>query len=458
MKKKNSKHPASYRDPCGFVFFHEGELYRQVNLCYREHYDYLISSGLYKKLIKDGLLIPHEEVNVPSPEPSQVHRVIKPERIPFTSYPYEWCFSQLKDAALITLKIQKTALDHGMVLKDATPYNIQFYKGKPVLIDTLSFEIYRDGEPWRAYRQFCQGFLAPLVLAAYTDLRTLSLFRIFHEEYPLDFVASLLPSKTKFRPGIFTHIHLHAGLQTKMGMSQLPERKIGKNALYGMVEALQGIVEGLKPKIKKSVWSSYYEQLSYTSGAFEDKKKVVEEWIRKLSPSTVWDLGANVGIFSRISASCGVFTMSFDMDPVCVEVNYTECKKKGEVNILPLVMDLTNPSPGIGWENKERESFIERGPCDTALALALVHHLAIGRNVPFEKMAQFFSRICKNLIIEFIPPDDERAKLLLSRKKENFEWYNLNRFEKTFSRFFIILERKQLKDSSRVLYLMGGKG
>ena len=169
-------------------------LYRQINQEYRQDYETLIKSGLYERLIKDHLLISHEEVIVPPAEPQKVYKVIQPEIVGFISYPYEWCFSQLKDAALTTLAIQKIALDYGMCLKDASAYNIQFHEGRPILIDTLSFEIYSEGNPWVAYRQFCQHFLAPLTLMAYRDVRLSQLMRIYIDGIPLDLAGKLFPT------------------------------------------------------------------------------------------------------------------------------------------------------------------------------------------------------------------------------------------------------------------------
>ena len=160
---------ASFRDPSGYLFTRDGTLYRQINQTYRDNYQTLMDSGLYDQLISEQLLIPHEEVAVEPAEPSSAFKVIRPEPLQFLSYPYERCFSQLKDTALTTLTIQKRALNHGMSLKDCSSYNIQFHHGRPVFIDTLSFEIYREGEPWVAYRQFCQHFLAPLALIAHRD-------------------------------------------------------------------------------------------------------------------------------------------------------------------------------------------------------------------------------------------------------------------------------------------------
>src|SRR5574338_267074 len=194
------RHSSSFRDPSGYVYKDaSGNVMRYVSKEYADDYNFLMQSGLYNELVDAGLLIPHKEVT-PKAIDANRHKLLQPEQIPFMSYPYEWSFSQLKDAALATIKTQQAALKHGMVLKDASAYNIQFYKGKPVLIDTLSFERYKTDEPWIAYRQFCQHFLAPLALAAYVDIRLLKLLRDYIDGVPLDLASELLPARTKFKP------------------------------------------------------------------------------------------------------------------------------------------------------------------------------------------------------------------------------------------------------------------
>ena len=203
----------SFRDPSGFVFERQGELYRQVNVIHAEHYDHLVASGLYDHLVRSGLLIPHQEVEIPASEPTRAYRVLKPERIDFVSYPYEWSFGQLRDAARVTIKAQAAALDHGMSLRDASAYNIQFQRGHPLLIDTLSFEKLPEGSPWVAYRQFCQHFLAPLALMSHRDVRLGQLLRIHLDGIPLDLAVRLLPWRTRLRPSLLLHLFLHARSQ-----------------------------------------------------------------------------------------------------------------------------------------------------------------------------------------------------------------------------------------------------
>ena len=454
--KNDSVLAASFRDPGGFLFTHEGILYRQVNRVYREHYDFLLESGLYDKLTEENLLVPHEDAGDVPASTDEAYRVIKPERLPFISYPYEWCFSQLKDAALTTLRIQKTALAQGMFLKDASAYNIQFRRGRPVLIDTLSFEKYVEGEPWIAYRQFCQHFLAPLALMSSVDIRLGQMLRVHLDGLPLDLTAKLLPWRSRFRFSLLTHIHLHAKSQKRYEDKPLAvkHRKISLQALRALVDNLENSVKRLTWKAQLTEWADYYDSTNYTPAAAEHKSELVEKYLERLKPTGVWDMGANTGRFSRLASKRGIPTLSFDIDPAAVEKNYRQVKSEREENLLPLLCDLTNPSPATGWENRERMSLAARSPVHTVTALALMHHLAVSNNLPFERIAGFFARLGDNLIIEFVPKNDSQVRRLLASRKDIFDRYTREDFEKTFKNYYTIEEAEPVRESERVLYLM----
>ena len=456
---------ASFRDPSGFLFVREGVLYRQVNQVYAEEYTRLMDSGLYARLVKAGLLIPHVELGSGQAfEPADkalAFKTLCPERVAFISYPYEWSFGQLKDAALATLSIQKRALKLGMSLKDASVYNIQFQNGKPTLIDTLSFETYKVGEPWVAYRQFCQHFLAPLALMAYRDVRLGQLLRVYIDGIPLDLASALLPARTHWNLGIASHIHLHANAQKRYADVAISEarrgRKMSKDALLGLIESLQSTVRKLVWKPAGTEWADYYAANNYTDAAFEHKKALVGDWLSRIDAKMVWDLGANAGVFSRVAAETGAYVISSDIDPAAVEVNYRLVKEKKEENLLPLVLDMTNPSPAIGWNNLERDSFLQRGPADVTLALALVHHLAISNNVPLPRVAEFFAGCGEWLIIEFVPKIDSQVQKLLRSRTDIFSEYTRGGFEKAFGEWYTVTESSAVRDSERWLYLMRRK-
>ena len=452
----NVEVPGSFRDPSGFLFFRNGVLFRQINQGYKQDYDHLMRSGLYSSLVEDGLLIPHKEADTGISSSEKQYKVIQPTELSFISYPYEWCFSQLKNAALTTLKIQKQALKHNMSLKDCSAYNIQFFKGKPLLIDTLSFECYREGEPWVAYRQFCQHFLAPLVLMSHKDIRLNQLLRIYIDGVPLDLASSLLPFSTWFRFSVLSHIHLHAIFQQRYGTSKRKNsgRKMSQRAIEGIVDSLESSVRKLRWQPGGTEWNEYYEDTNYSGTSFHLKKEVVSAFLDRAQGQIVWDMGANTGVFSRIASGKGMQTVAFDIDFACVERNYLESIVNKEIKILPLVLDLTNPSSGIGWAHEERMSLIQRGPVDIVMALALIHHLAISNNLPLQKISAFFSKICKNLIIEFVPKSDSQVKRLLAARKDIFPDYTSHGFEGAFKRYFSIDESVKLGDSERTLYRM----
>ena len=450
---------SSFRDPAGFVFRTGGVVYRQVSDVYAEHYDYLMASGLYETLTERRLLIPHAEVHLPARPATGVHRILRPEQIPSLSYPYEWCFGQLKDAALTTLAVQRTAIEHGMSLKDASAYNIQFRGSQPVLIDTLSFEIYKEGQAWAGYRQFCQHFLAPLALMSMVDVRLAQLLRIHIDGVPLDLASRMLPARTYLRPSLLLHVHLHAKAQGRFSESAVKpnSRRMGRNAMLGLIDSLTSAVDGLGWEPQGTVWADYDQHTNYSSEASRHKEDIVQAFLATTDARMVWDLGANCGRFSRMAASLGGYAVAFDADYGAVESHYRICRAAGEPTTLPLVLDLTNPSPALGWAHDERLAWAQRGPVDVVMALALLHHLAIGNNVPLPQIAALLHRLGARLIIEFVPKGDSQVQRLLASREDVFGNYSQVAFEHAFERHFRIQQAIPIRDSQRVLYLVEGR-
>lgn len=449
--------PSSFRDPSGFLFLQNNELYRYVHNSYKEEYETIKNSGLYDELVEKELLIKHIEVeDTEITKDEECYKIIKPEKISFISYPYEWSFTQFKKAALVTLEVQKIAFQYGMTLKDASAYNVQFFKGKPIFIDTLSFEKYIEGQIWKPYRQFCQHFLAPLALISHKDIRLNQLLRVYIDGLPLDLTSELLGKGSRFSFSLLSHIHLHAKSQKHYEdkVVETKEKKIGKNSFIGLIESLYSGVKKMNWKPEKTEWGEYYSETNYSESSFDKKKEIISNVLKDVKPTTVWDLGANRGIFSRIASEENIETVSFDIDPIAVEKNYLEVLEKNEEKILPLILDLTNPSPGLGWENIERDSFMSRGPIDLVFALALIHHLAISNNLPFYKIVSFFEKISKNLIIEFVPKTDSQVKRLLATREDIFNQYDEENFEKEFSKSFVIKNKIKLEGSERIFFIM----
>lgn len=456
MMTMNNPLSGSFRDPGGFLFHRKGALYRQINQSCADDYQTLMSSGLYHKLVEKNLLVSHEEVDIPAAAPEKSFKIIQPEWIPFISYPYEWSFSQLKDAALATLRIQKIALKHGLCLKDASAYNIQFVGYKPVLIDTLSFTRYEEGTPWVAYRQFCRHFLAPLALMALRDIRMGRLLRTGIDGIELDLAVGLLPMRTKLNPGLLMHLHAHAASQKKHqdARKSAQRTKVSPNALRGILDSLRSTIRKLQWKPQGTQWGAYYSDTNYSDKALARKRELVAEFLARTDAQSVWDLGANNGFFSRVASEAGIPTVASDIDPGAVEKNWQEVKEKKEEKLLPLLMDLTNPSPALGWAHAERDSFLARGPADAVFALALIHHLAISNNVPLPLLSQFFARAGKWLILEFVPKGDSQVDRLLSTREDVFPDYSQEGFEAAFSNNFEMVAATPIEDSERTLYLL----
>ncbi len=460
--------PSSFRDPSGFVFAENDRVYRQINNGFAKHFDQFMSSGLYDVLVDKGYLVAHEDVTASNIQRGpDCYRVIAPEVIPYIAYPYEWSFSQLQDAAMLTLRIQTVALQHGYILKDASAYNVQFRHGKPVFIDTLSFEPYVEGVPWVAYRQFCQHFLAPLALMARVDVGLGKLLVTYIDGIPLSLASSLLPLTTRFNYSLQTHIHLHAKMQetyadaagtptTAKNSATKNPRQLSKTGLQAIVESLASAVKSQQWKPPQTEWGDYYDNTNYSDGSTDEKRRLVDDYLSAIDEplNVVHDLGANTGEFSRIAARHAGLVVSQDIDPVAVERNYRRLVSEPPKNVLPLLQDLYAPSPAIGWGNEERDSFRQRGRCDAILALALVHHLAISNNTPLSRIAGLFAELAQWLVIEFVPKSDSQVARLLHTREDVFPHYNQQGFEEAFSAYFNIVRSEAVAGSERQLYLM----
>ena len=453
----------SFRDPSGFVFLHDGVAYRQVNAAAADPYRQLMGSGLYDELARERLLVPHEEVPLRMADAPAALAVLKPEQIPFISYPYEWCFSALKAAALLTLDVQRRALKRGLVLRDASAYNIQFVGTAPIFIDTLSFGAYVDGQPWVAYRQFCQHFLAPLALMALVDPSLGELSRTHIDGVPLQLASRLLPATSRLRPGLLMHLHLHARSEARTsapprnGAPKPQTAVMGRTAMLGLIDSLERTIRGLALAPAKTLWSTYSTHLNYSEAAQAAKRQIVATMLGAASPvplRSVWDLGANTGEYSRLAADAGARVIAFDGDHAVVEAHFREASTRGDGRILPLLQNLSNPSPAMGWAHAERRSLVERGPADLCLALALIHHLAIGGNVPLGRIAELFGGITKRLIVEFVPKEDSQVGRMLALRDDVFADYTEDAFRTAFAEVFTILQAVRIPDTVRTLYLM----
>ena len=450
--------PASFRDPSGFVFRRDGILYRQIQPAAAADWEAFLSSGLHERLVADGLIVEHDEAALELAAMPGAAAVIRPRAIDFISYPYEWCFSQLKDAALLTLELQSRALEVGLRLKDASAYNVQFDAGRPVLIDSLSFEVAAKTDPWPAYRQFCEHFLAPLALIAHRDARCGLMLRDFIDGIPVDLAAGLLPARTRLNLGLSAHLHLHAGAQRRAAREApaarpARERRISETGQLALIDSLRRTVQGLRYR-PAGQWTGYSTSTSYSDRATASKGEIAREMLASVGGRMAWDLGANVGVYSAIAAESGYRVMAFDQDAASVETHWRQVRDRPELGVLPLVMDLSNPSPALGWALEERASFLQRGQPDVIMALALIHHLAIGNNVPLPSVARLFARMSPRAIVEFVPKEDPMIRRLLADRRDVFDRYSIEGFRDAFGGPFRIVREVPIDDSPRTMFLL----
>ena len=455
--------PASFRDPAGFVFRRDGVLYRQIQPVAADDWRAFHDSGLLERLRADALIVEHTEVPLDLAATPGAVAVIQPRHLDVISYPYEWSFTQLKDAALLTLELQSRALDAGMRLKDASAYNIQLDAGRPILIDTLSFERAEPTEPWVAYRQFCEHFLAPLALIAHRDARCGLMLRDFIDGLPLDLATRLLPGRTRLNFGLQAHLHLHAGAQRRAARDQGPppdeagaatkQRRVSPTGQRALLDSLRRTVEKLRWE-PATHWAGYATATSYSDAATSSKSEIVASMLAEVGGATAWDLGANTGVYSQLAADAGYRVVAWDQDAGSVEMHWRRVRNGAGPRILPLIGDLANPSPAIGWALAERASFLERDEPDVLLALALVHHLAIGNNVPLPAVARLFARLAPHAIVEFVPKGDPMTRRLLAARRDIFEHYSIDGFRDAFASAFEVVRETPITDSLRTLFLL----
>jgi hypothetical protein len=449
--------PGSWRDPSGFVYRRGGAIHRQIAPSFAPDWEAYLASGLHGRLVVLGAVLPFEDEPIDvALDPATAWRVIRPEQVDLITYPYEWSFGQLKDAALLTLDVQAQALAAGLTLRDASAYNIQFRGAKPVLIDSLSFERHEDGAPWVAYRQFCEHFLAPLALMSIRDVRTGRMLRSWIDGIPLDLASTLLPGRTRARFGLLTHLHLHARAQREHAGDDGARSKtvrISTERLGALIGNLRKTVDGLRWEPGGTEWADYADNTSYSDAATAAKARLVEAMLRDAGGEVVWDLGANTGRYSAIAAGLGRRVVAWDIDPAAVERHYRALRAAAETRITPLVIDLADPSPAQGWALRERASLVARSNADVLLGLALVHHLAIGRNVPLPMIASFFAELAPDLVVEWVPREDPMVRKLLSGRRDIFDGYHEDGFRAAFEGAgWEVLGREPIEASPRVLY------
>jgi ribosomal protein L11 methylase PrmA len=439
----------SFRDPGNRVFDAPDAVYRALSADAADDWRALAAS----KLGGDPRIVATEEVG-DAPEPWAA--LLRHERIPFVSYPYEWPFATLKRAALLQLDLLLDALGAGLILKDATPYNVQWHGARPVFIDVGSFERYREGSVWEGYRQFCELQLYPLMLTAWKGVPFQPWLRGSLDGIAPAEMRNLLSLRDRFRRGVTTHVVLHARLEqryaarTREVKTELKRAGFRKELIVANARKLRALVERLEWQGDSVAWGDYTHTWSYSEDDAARKAEFVREAARAVEPRLVWDLGCNDGTYSKVCAAEGAYVVATDADHAVID----RLAREENERILPLVVDLADPPPALGWRGAERKHLPQRGKPDLTLALALIHHLAITRNVPLAELLDWFAALEGALVVEFVDPADEMAQRLLAAKREGLHGdYNRDEFERLLAARFDVARSEELAGGRRVLYL-----
>lgn len=453
--------PGSFRDPDTRIFHHEGAVFRALGARALRDWRKLAGAGFYRRFREQGRLIGTRETNGRGglPELDETWAaVLEHERLPMVSYPYEWSFSMLKDAALLQLDLLLAALDEGMILKDATPFNVQWVGSRPTFIDVGSFTAYEPGEPWAGYRQFCETFLYPLLVQACRNLPFQPWLRGRLDGMSAAECRSCLSARDYLRSGVLTHVYLQSKAQARYEDSQTDVRQelraagFGAGLIRNNVSRLRRTVEGLRWRPPRSAWSEYQRTHTYDDADLERKTDFVRSVLRRRRWSLVWDVGCNTGVHSRLAAEHADYVVALDADQAVQENLYRALRAEGRSTILPLVGDVADPSPGLGWRGRERRPLDERGAPDLLLCLALAHHVVIGRNVPLDDFADWLASFGAEVIVEFVDRGDPMVERLLRNRQGQSIDYSRETAEAALEKRFRIAGRAALAAGARTVY------
>lgn len=452
--------PGSYRDRNGAVFYRDGEVFRGISAKALGNWERLTQTRFFNEFTAHGNIVRTERAgNAPTLETAgRWAAVLRHEPIPFISYPYEWTFGMLKDAALLHLDLMLAALDEGFILKDSSAYNIQWRGAQPVFIDIPSFEALESGQPWIGYRQFCELFLYPLILQAYkgTDFRPW--LRGSLDGVNAAALRPLLSARDLLRPGVLMHVVAQNALQRRYSNQDrnvkgtLAQAGFDKSLIVRNVHNLRKIVSGMQLANVKTEWSDYDRTHSYAKAEFEAKCAFVREAAGSRRWRRVWDIGCNTGTFSRLAADHADHVVAMDGDWMAIEHLYRAEKERTGTSILPLVVNLSDPSPGQGWRGTERKPLADRGRPELTLCLALIHHMVISANIPMTDFIRWLAGLGTALVIEFVGRDDEMVQTLLRNKDDQYDDYHLDPFEAELALHFDVRASRPLKGGKRKIY------
>jgi hypothetical protein len=451
--------PGSFRDASARVFYHNGEVFRALSARAADDWSRIERTGFWRRALAEGQVVATTRADAPQGLGNDWHLVLRHERIPFISYPYEWSFEMLRGAARLQLDLLAAALEDDFVLKDGTAYNVQWRGVQPVFLDVLSFTPLRTGEPWVGYRQFCELCLYPLLLEAYRGVPFQPWLRGRIDGIPAEEMRRLLGGRCLLRAGVFTHVHLHALSQRRYEAAprrlrtEIAAGGFGKALIQANVRKLQRLVDHLAPPATRSAWASYADAPGYEDQDQASKQQFVQQALSGQSCGLVWDLGANQGVYARIAAASARYVLAIDADRVVVDRMFVDLRRRGVGNVLPLVGNLADPSPSQGWNGEERLRLERRGRPDLVLALALLHHLVIGANIPMRAFLDWLAELTPHLVIEFVDRSDPMVERLLRFKDPaQHADYDLPTFERELAARFEVLTRQPLAGGRRILF------
>jgi ribosomal protein L11 methylase PrmA len=448
------RHAASFRDPAGFVFRDGPAVKRAVTEYGLPHARAVRATGLVDRLMASGRLWPEREVGAALAGHPDVRLVLEHPPLPFVSYPYEWPFRALQAAALLHLDVQIEALDAGVMLTDASAYNVQFVGARPVFIDHLAFRPYRDGELWAGHRQFCEQFLHPLVLQSLVGIEFQPWYRGRIDGIPGADVLRLLPWRQKLRWNVLTNMVAPAGLQRFAGRPGADRRvaraRLPQDGLRGIFTSLRRWIARLEPRgLIATPWASYDQMVP--EGESRAIRGFVEGFVRSVSPGLLWDLGCNTGRYGEAALQAGArYVVGLDSDAGALDGAFARARDR-QLGLLPLLVDLVNPSPGQGWRGAERQTLSDRGRPDALLALSVVHHIAIARNVPVDQVVSFLTTLAAEGVVGFVPPNDSRARPLFRGREEIFRDYTFETFLALLQQRARIVKRASIPGGERTL-------
>jgi len=452
----------SFRDRDGRIYHYQDRVFRGLSAAALDNYQQLQEKLFYQELAEAGKIIgtrqlSEQENPLPDEVKAQWAGFLEHDRVPVISYPYEWTFSMLKDAASLQLHLLERAISNNFTLKDATPYNIQFIHRKPVFIDIPSFEQLKQGEPWVGYRQFCEMFLFPLMLQAYKQCNFQPFMRAAINGIDVQSAAALFGFRDRFRKGVMSHVWLQSKLDRRYGGSSENVRSSLKSAGFNRelilvnVRKLQKLIKRLDWEAAGSEWGDYAEFHNYSDNDHQLKENFIRDAIAAEQPQIVWDIGCNTGQFSRIAAALCGQVVATDIDHLAVERLYRD--KEAPDNILPLVQNLADPSPNWGWRNRERSDLQSRSRPDLVLCLALIHHVVISANIPLPEFIDWLAGLTDKLVIEYVSRKDDKVQTLLRNKEDKYQDYSRDSLEASLKQHFSIRKQQDVNNGDRTLYL-----